>query len=120
MRQNFRKFLFAMTCALVSHSAVATDLKVSALQSGVAELDLFSTAASGSYIKSVDAGTLQFPIDILEDRNGGFVIKLGGEKYYVGAADVVTNKKYDVTAGCDNEFATNLVAATRGIAGKGC
>ena len=114
--------MFALALALIalSHGAVAKDLKISALAQGLTELDLFSTAASGAYVRSVEPSALKFPIAIIEDRNGGFIIKLEGIAYYVGAADVVTNKVYQVTAGCNNEFTSTLTAATRGIAGKGC
>lgn len=120
MNQHVKKIAFAVVYAAISHSAVASDLKISSLARGVTELDLFSPAASGAYVMSIDPSTLKFPIPILEDRNGGFIIKLEGKKYYVGAADVVTNKVYQVTAGCDNEFSANPTAASRGIAGKGC
>ncbi len=95
-------------------------MSISSLAKGVSELDLFSVAAGGAYVMSVDPATLTFPIAIVEDRNGGFIIQLEGKKYYVGAADVITNKVYKVTASCDNEFATSPTVASRGIAGKGC
>ncbi len=120
MKQYINKLALGLACVAMSHSVAATGLKISALQQGVAELDLFSTAASGAYVMSINPSTLKFPINIIEDRNGGFVIKLDGKKYYVGAADVITNKVYEVTASCDNGLTANPNAATRGIAGKGC
>lgn len=120
MKQHIKRFALVVTCVAISHGAAATGLKISALAQGVNELDLFSTASSGAYIMSVDPSTLKFPIAIMKDRNGGFIIKLEGKEYYVGAADVITNKVYQVTASCDNELVATPTAATRGIAGKGC
>lgn len=120
MKKNIKELAFVLSTIILSQSAVATGLKISALADGLTELDLFSTAASGAYVHSVAPSTLKFPIAILEDRNGGFIIKLDGKKYYVGAADVVTNKVYQVTASCDNQFTAAPTAASRGIAGKGC
>lgn len=120
MKRHINVVALAVIGMAISHGATAAGLKISSLAQGITELDLFSTASDGAYVMSVDPSTLSFPIPIIEDRNGGFVIKLDGKKYYVGAADVVTNKVYQVTASCDNEFAANPTAATRGIAGKGC
>ncbi|SRR5690606_38214062 len=120
MKRDIKRFGLALAIAALCHSAAAADLKISALAADSTELDLFSPAADGAYIKSVDQSALKFPIAILEDRNGGFVVRLDGKKYYVNASDVVANNAYDVTAGCDNSFTTELVGATRGIAGKGC
>lgn len=120
MKHRIKKLALAAACVAISHGAAATELKISGLAQGVTELDLFSTASSGAYVMSVDPSALKFPITIIKDRNGGFVIKLEGKEYYVGAADVVTNKVYQVTASCDNKFSATPTAATRGIAGKGC
>jgi hypothetical protein len=120
MKLNMKRFALALAMAAWCHSAVAADLKISALITDATELDLFSPGADGAYIKSVNLSALKFPIAILEDRNGGFIVRLEGKKYYVNAYDVVANNDYKVTAQCDNTFATEYVGATRGIAGKGC
>lgn len=118
---NITRCIGVLTMVVLCHSAAAVDLKISALAASSTELDLFSPAADGAYIKSLELSALKFPIVIVEDRNGGFIIQPEGkEKYYVNAADVVTNKVYKVTAKCDNTFATERVGASRGIAGKGC
>ncbi|MBC2770180.1 hypothetical protein [Pusillimonas minor] len=120
MKLNIKQFALAVALGVSCYSTAAADLKISALAADATELDLFSPAADGAYIKSVELSALKFPIAILEDRNGGFIIRFEGKKYYVNAPDVVANNVYKVTAECDNTFSTELVGATRGIAGKGC
>jgi len=120
MKPHIKKFGLALAMTAAFHTAASAELSIMSLAQGVTELDLFSPAPSGVYVKTVGPSALQFPIAILEDRNGGFIVRLEGKKYYIGAADVVTNKVYQVTAGCDNAFTTSPAAATRGIAGKGC
>jgi len=120
MKRTIKKFGLALAAAALCHGAAAADLKIDALAEGSTELDLFSPGTDGAYIKSVALSALKFPIAIVEDRNGGFVVRLEGKKYYVNGADVVANNVYDVTTTCDNSFSTELVGATRGITGKGC
>ncbi|HWL29179.1 MAG TPA: hypothetical protein VNQ97_09755 [Burkholderiaceae bacterium] len=115
-----KRFALALAMAALCHAAAAGDLKISALAADATELDLFSPDADGAYLKSVELSKLKFPIAILEDRNGGFIVRLEGKKYYVNGPDVIANNVYKVTAECDNAFTTSLVGATRGIAGKGC
>ena len=122
---NLKKYagrvVLSMFCTVISPCLSAQSLSISELTQGLEELDLFSPDAGGAFVRSVDKSALHFPISIIEDRNGGFVIQLDGTKYYVGAADVVTNKKYKVSAKCDGNYIEgHPSAALRGIVGKGC
>lgn len=99
--------------------ASAQGLNVLGAPKNVKEIDLYDTKQGGQYLKSIDVQTLSFPIPVVEERALGFVIKLNGGQYYVGASDVVTDKAYATTALCDSQLA-GPTGASRGIAGKGC
>ena len=113
------KGLAAAVFAAFASAVAAKGLQVIDVAAGVEEIDLHSPKASGEYLRSIPADALSFPIPIVEDRDLGFVIRLEGKNYYVGASDVRTNKVYDVSAKCDNQLA-RASGASRGIAGKGC
>ncbi len=95
-------------------------LQVTGLADGVHELDLFDTQ-SGTYMHSEPATTLNFPIQILLDRQGDYIIELQGQQYAIGSTLVTTNKQVSLKAEpvCDNTMA-QPTGATRGITGKGC
>ncbi|WP_043531912.1 hypothetical protein [Litchfieldella xinjiangensis] len=92
---------------------------VNGVKAGVSEVDLFDPS-SGSYVRSVAADSLHYPIDILEDQQGMFVIELEGTRYSVGSSFINTTKTYNVSAECQNALNTHTVASSRGVAGNGC
>lgn len=115
-----RTLLGAALLAL-SSLAPAQSLQVLGAAPDVKELDLYQPSAERKYLKSVEVGSLSFPIAVKQEQALGFIITLDGSDYYVGASDVSTNKVYDTTAlnPCDGGLAYPT-GASRGIAGQGC
>lgn len=118
-KSNITKIACAIFFAFTAGASAKT-LQILGPAKNVDEIDLFKADQSGAYIKSIPALSLDYPVPIVKDLNGGFIIKLEGKIYYVGASDVQTNKQYDVSVKCDNTFASEQGAATRGVAGEGC
>ncbi|MYL24922.1 hypothetical protein GLV89_14165 [Halomonas alkaliantarctica] len=119
-KERYVRAASAILMGLIVQCASAADLlMIKGVKEGVSEVDFFDPT-SGSYMRSVAADTLQFPIDILEDQQGMFVIEFEGERYAVGSSFINTTKRYDVIAECENILNTNMIASSRGVAGKGC
>ncbi|CAM4128756.1 hypothetical protein VRRI112168_15260 [Vreelandella rituensis] len=119
-RERYKQVASAILMGLLVQSTCAAEtLMIKGVKAGVTEVDLFDPS-SGSYVRSVAADGIQYPIDILEDQQGMFVIEIEGERYTVGSSFINTTKTYNVIADCQNALNTSTVASSRGVAGKGC
>ncbi|MER1939359.1 hypothetical protein ABS755_01410 [Castellaniella sp. FW104-16D08] len=108
--------------ALAAQTSLAADLKIDSFAPDITELDLFSTGANGAYVRSINPKSLTYPIPILDDRNGSFVIRVNGKKYVIQASGANTNKVFQAKAKgvCPNAINGKMEASTRGITGQGC
>lgn len=119
MKKRMSAILLGAALAAAGPPATAGGVKIIEPAAGVKEFDLFSPDARAQYVKSVDVRTLKFPIPVVMDRELGFIIRLEGTEYFVGASDVQTDKPFDTSATCGNAMAPGT-GASRGITGKGC
>lgn len=108
----------SLCSAMVSADNVST---VNGLAEGVTSLDLFD-ATNGSYVKTLEAIDVNFPLAVLEDQEGGYVVMIDGKKVTIANSFVVTDKVFDVSGepDCNNSLGNNSTASTRGITPKGC
>lgn len=117
------KWIGSVLCVLALGSTTTQagePIQVTGLASGVGELDLFDTQ-SGAYQHSQPASELVFPIQILDDLQGTYIIELQGQRYAIGSTLVTTNKQIALATdpNCNNDMAKPS-GASRGITGKGC
>lgn len=113
-----QRFLTGLIGFLVSSTLLAASLQVTGPAIGVEEIDLRDMRTK-QILRSINTRELAYPIMIKKDLDMGYVINIEGKDYYVGAADVRTNKVYNVNADCPSQLA-RASGASRGIAGKGC
>ena len=101
----------------------ATELHIEGLTRGQTEMDLFSPE-TGAFIKELMADTITFPIPIIEDLGGEYLIDIEGQHFKVGSSSVITNNiihtHIDATTACKTEIIRNPSASTRGLVNKGC
>ncbi|MFT4172244.1 MAG: hypothetical protein QM639_06770 [Rhodocyclaceae bacterium] len=86
-----------------------------------AALDLYEdTGAPPS--KTVDAPSLKFPIDVLENRESGrfLKIKLEGKDYFVRLRDVKVKPPTNITCVVAGSDKPNPTGSTAGIGSAGC
>lgn len=114
----------ALSCLMIfSSSATSSELQIESLTRGLSELDLFSPE-TGAFIKEIEISQLQFPIPILEDLGGEFLIHWDEQPFKVGSSSVITNQvlhmEIDATASCKTALVRNPSATTRGLVNQGC
>lgn len=122
MSLHFKRILMALCLGLLGHAAQAAGLMIYSVAPDVTELDLFDAKAGGAYAKTIDPATLRYPIPILEDLNGSYIIRIDGKRYAVDAAIVNTNKTFHAKAKgeCVSMLDGDRQASGRGITGQGC
>lgn len=116
-----RTLAFALA-GFLTLSAVALAQQANVVGLAYEPLDLFpSTDESADPVGSLTASDLSFPVAIKgASDNGMLLITVGGEDVWVIAADVETDRKVDVGAGCEPEMQGATVSfGARGL-GEGC
>lgn len=120
-----RHLTYLALCFLIviSSTASSSDLQIESLTRGLNELDLFSPE-TGAFVKEIQATQLHFPIPIVEDLGGEFLIFWDEQPFKVGSSSVITNQvlqmEIDATASCNTTLVRNPSASTRGLVNKGC
>ena len=85
-----------------------------------AQVDVFS-ADGAQHLGSVDAAGIAIPIGIVDTLSSGFyVIKLGEELRAVRKRSVRTDRVYQMSSTCSNQFTATKTGTSRGLGNGEC
>lgn len=121
MRRIYISILLLITC--FSSVASSTELWIESLTRDMKELDLFDPS-SGEFVQEVPISDLAFPIAIIEDLGGDYLIEINGLFFKVGSSAVVTNHvpetNINAAETCNTSIGRSPTASSRGLVINGC
>ena len=115
---RFRLLLIVLPVLFMSATAHAEALKITASRAPV--LMIWADTEGTALVKEIPAGQVALPVAV-ESVSKNLMLKatVDGRTGWIFGHHVKTNKKPELSAGCDETLASQDLGATRGL-GEGC
>lgn len=115
---RFRLLLLVPVLLFASTAAQAEALKITAVRAPV--LMIWADTEGSALVEEVPADDVELPVPVQSvSKNLMLKATVDGKTGWIFGHHVKTNKKPELSAGCDENLASQDVGATRGL-GEGC